>query len=72
MQAEKVLDTVSRDYEEWARALFRERNDMDYRSGMHSAERRGYKKAKEEDETRIQAAEQRAAELERRLREAGL
>jgi hypothetical protein len=86
MQAEKVLDTVSREYEEWAQALFRERNDMDYRSGMHSAERRGYKKAKEEDETRIQAAEQqkqaaeqqrqaaeqRAADLERRLREAGL
>jgi hypothetical protein len=33
---------------------------------------RGYKKAKEEDEAWIQAAEQRAAELERRLREAGL
>ncbi|MDR3248291.1 MAG: Rpn family recombination-promoting nuclease/putative transposase [Treponema sp.] len=83
MQAEKVLDTVSRDYEEWAQALFRERNDMDYRSGMHSAERRGYKKAQEEYEARIeqqrqiaeqqrQAAEQRIAELEQRLREAGL
>jgi predicted transposase/invertase (TIGR01784 family) len=41
MSTEKVLDKVSRDREEWAKALSRELAEMDYRSGMDNAERKG-------------------------------
>jgi predicted transposase/invertase (TIGR01784 family) len=66
MSAEKVLTTMSRDYEEWAQALFREKVEMDYRSGMHAAEMKGYKRA----EAEIQAAKQQAEEYRRQLQEA--
>jgi predicted transposase/invertase (TIGR01784 family) len=86
MSAEKVLSKASRNYDEWAKALFREKAEMDYRSGMYVAEMKGYKEAEalyevklENAEQRVQqerrdreAAEQRAAELERKLRKAGL
>jgi chromosome segregation ATPase len=88
MSTERVLNKVSRDREEWARALSRELAEMDYNSGMGALERRvqeteqrvreGEQRVREGEqrvqaaEQRAQAAERRAAELERRLREAGL
>jgi predicted transposase/invertase (TIGR01784 family) len=47
MSTEKVLNRVSQEYEEWAKALFREKAEMDYRSGMHNAERKGYEQGLE-------------------------
>jgi predicted transposase/invertase (TIGR01784 family) len=44
MNAEKVLNKVSAEYEEWARALFREKAEMDYRSVMNAAYKRGIQK----------------------------
>jgi predicted transposase/invertase (TIGR01784 family) len=65
MQAEKILKKVSREEEEWARALFREKMEMDYRSGMHASHRKGYQEG-------IQAAEQRAElALARRMKAHG-
>jgi predicted transposase/invertase (TIGR01784 family) len=46
MSTEKVLDKVSRDREEWAKALSRELAEMDYRSGMDNAERKGLEKGR--------------------------
>jgi hypothetical protein len=72
---------VSQDYEEWARALFWEKAEMNYQSGMGAAkkalqaakqEARDEKRGRKKAEQRAQSAEQRAAELECRLREAGL
>jgi hypothetical protein len=64
MSAEKVLYEVSAEYEEWARALFREKAEMDYRSGMGNAYRRGVKdteiRAEAQAEARVQTVEQRA------------
>jgi DNA repair ATPase RecN len=54
MHAEKVLTKVSKEYEEWARVLFREKAEMDYRSGMHAS----YQKMLKENEQRVKAAEQ--------------
>jgi hypothetical protein len=81
MSTERVLDKVSQDYEEWARALFWEKAEMNYNSGMGAA-----KKALQAAEQEVQAAkqevrdavrgrekaEQRVAELERKLRSTGL
>ncbi|GHV95494.1 hypothetical protein AGMMS50293_18140 [Spirochaetia bacterium] len=39
MRAERALTKVSRDYEKWARTLYREKAEMDYRSGMYTARR---------------------------------
>jgi hypothetical protein len=79
MRAEKVLSTASREYEEWAKALFREKAEMDYRSEMYASHKNGYDEGVKDSKTqvqaaelRVQAAEQRAAELERKLRDAGL
>ncbi|MDR1972745.1 MAG: hypothetical protein LBQ46_12595 [Treponema sp.] len=41
MSAERELGRMSRDAEQWARALFREKAAMDYRSGMGNARDRG-------------------------------
>jgi predicted transposase/invertase (TIGR01784 family) len=84
MSAEKVLHKVSRDYEEWAKALAREKAEMDYNSGMYRSRMEGFKQAEKEAEVKIQAAnqetqaakqraqaaEQRIAELEQALRKA--
>jgi flagellar biosynthesis/type III secretory pathway protein FliH len=37
MYAERALTKVSRDMEKWARALFREKAEMDYYSGLATA-----------------------------------
>jgi predicted transposase/invertase (TIGR01784 family) len=62
MSAEKVLYKVSRDYEEWAKALAREKVELDYRSGMYNARQSGLK----ENEQKVRAARQevRAARQE--------
>ena len=41
MRAETVLKRVSRDEEQWAQQLFREKAAMDYRSGMGAARNEG-------------------------------
>jgi predicted transposase/invertase (TIGR01784 family) len=41
MRADRALKKISRDEEQWARTLFREKAAMDYRSGMSSARRVG-------------------------------
>jgi predicted transposase/invertase (TIGR01784 family) len=71
MSTERVLDKVSQDYEEWAKALSQEIAEMDYRSGMHSAHREGFEEGLKTREAQLQAAEQRIAELEQKLRETG-
>jgi hypothetical protein len=48
MSTERVLDRVSQDYEEWARALSREKGEMDYRSDMNNSRREGYEQGREE------------------------
>ncbi|GHV96628.1 hypothetical protein AGMMS50293_29480 [Spirochaetia bacterium] len=46
MQAERALTKVSRDYEKWARTLYREKAEMDYRSGMYTARKEGIAEGK--------------------------
>jgi flagellar biosynthesis/type III secretory pathway protein FliH len=41
MRADRALQKISRDEEQWARALFREKARMDYRSEMNAARRNG-------------------------------
>jgi hypothetical protein len=41
MRAEQAIKKMNRDYEQWARALFREKADLDYRSGMYGARQKG-------------------------------
>jgi predicted transposase/invertase (TIGR01784 family) len=41
MSAERVLEKISRDKDEWARALARQREEMDYRSDLASAREKG-------------------------------
>jgi flagellar biosynthesis/type III secretory pathway protein FliH len=80
MSAEKVLNTVSREYEEWARALYQWRADMDYRSGMATAHdkgleqglEQGYEKGLKEREAEVQAANERIQAAIRTLRERGV
>jgi predicted transposase/invertase (TIGR01784 family) len=76
MSAEKVLYEVSAEYEEWARALFREKAEMDYRSGMGNAYRRGVKDTEIRAEAQVQAVEQRAEARKeaaiRKMRERGV
>jgi predicted transposase/invertase (TIGR01784 family) len=88
MSTERVLDKVSQDYEEWAKALFWEKAEMNYRSGMgrvirerdaarqcaQTAQQRAQiaQQRAQTAQQRAQTAEQRVAELERKLREAGL
>jgi predicted transposase/invertase (TIGR01784 family) len=48
MSAEKVLNKVSQEYEEWAKALFREKVEMDYRSEMYASHRKGYQEGLEQ------------------------
>jgi hypothetical protein len=67
MSAEKVLYEVSAEYEEWARALFREKAEMDYRSGMSTAYKRGVKDTEIRAEARVQAAEAQAQAAKARL-----
>jgi hypothetical protein len=80
MSAEKVLHKVSRDYEEWAKVLFREKAEMDYQSGIYSARQEALKENRQKvraakQEVRVakheaQAIEQRAEEYRRQLEEA--
>ncbi|GHV47252.1 hypothetical protein AGMMS49546_36670 [Spirochaetia bacterium] len=50
MRADCALSRISRDQEKWAKALFREKAAMDYRSGLYAAgkagEERGFEKGK--------------------------
>jgi predicted transposase/invertase (TIGR01784 family) len=48
MRAERALKKMNRDQEQWARALFREKAAMDYRSGMYNARQEGRKEGLEE------------------------
>jgi hypothetical protein len=41
MRADRALKKISRDEEQWAWALFREKAAMDYRSGLSSSRRAG-------------------------------
>ncbi|MDR0877526.1 MAG: hypothetical protein LBN21_05695 [Treponema sp.] len=41
MRADRALKKMSRDEEQWARALFREKAAMDYRSGLNASRRAG-------------------------------
>jgi predicted transposase/invertase (TIGR01784 family) len=41
MQAEKILNKVSKEQEEWARALSREKAEMDYRSELYATHEMG-------------------------------
>jgi hypothetical protein len=66
MSTERVLERVSRDREEWARALSRELGEMTYRSDINNARKEGYKQA----EAEIQTARQQAEEYRRQLEEA--
>jgi predicted transposase/invertase (TIGR01784 family) len=43
MRAERVMEKMNRDAEQWARAIFREKAAMDYRSGMGNAREDGIK-----------------------------
>jgi predicted transposase/invertase (TIGR01784 family) len=75
MSAEKVLNKVSTEYEEWARALSRELGEMDYRSGMGNAYRKGLKEGAAEVEAakaRAEAAEARLVAAIRKMREWGV
>jgi SOS response regulatory protein OraA/RecX len=47
MRADRALKKISRDEEQWARALFREKAAMDYRSGMNAARRVGREEERE-------------------------
>jgi predicted transposase/invertase (TIGR01784 family) len=60
MSAEKVLNKVSREYEEWAKALFREKAAMDYRSGMYVSRMKGRKDVEAEYQVKLAVAEQQA------------
>jgi predicted transposase/invertase (TIGR01784 family) len=44
MHAEKVAKKISRSEEQWARAIFREKAEMDYRSGLENAREEGQEK----------------------------
>jgi predicted transposase/invertase (TIGR01784 family) len=67
MRAEQALKKVSRDQERWARALFREKAAMDYRSGMLSARRAGLTQGRAESQLeiarRLKARGRSAAEI---------
>jgi predicted transposase/invertase (TIGR01784 family) len=73
MSAERVLERVSRDEEEWARALFWEKAEMDYRSGMSNAWEKGIRIGREKG-IAISREEARKEKLEsaRKLRGMGL
>jgi predicted transposase/invertase (TIGR01784 family) len=47
MYADRALKKISRDEEQWARALFREKAAMDYYSGMSAAREDGHKEGLE-------------------------
>jgi predicted transposase/invertase (TIGR01784 family) len=83
--AERELGRMSRDAEQWARALFREKAAMDYRSGMGNARDRGREEGIKLGEARgrqegIKIGEARGQEqarrekleIARKLREIGL
>ncbi|AEF80321.1 hypothetical protein [Leadbettera azotonutricia] len=48
MRAEQAIKKMNRDYEQWARALFREKADLDYRSGMYGARQSGIEEGRED------------------------
>ncbi|MDR1971846.1 MAG: Rpn family recombination-promoting nuclease/putative transposase [Treponema sp.] len=69
MSAERELGRMSRDAEQWARALFREKAAMDYRSGMGNARDRG---REEGIKLGLEQAHREKLESARKLREIGL
>ena len=84
MSAERVLERVNRDYEKWARQLFREKAEMDYYAGIASArlegraegETQGYERARGEYEEirwrERQEYEKKLVETARRMKTRGL
>ncbi|GHV66209.1 hypothetical protein AGMMS49928_00330 [Spirochaetia bacterium] len=70
MRAERALTKVSRDYEKWAHTLYREKAEMDYRSGMHIARREG--KIAGIAEGSAKGYEQASFEIARKMKEAGI
>jgi flagellar biosynthesis/type III secretory pathway protein FliH len=51
MHAENVVRKISRSEEQWARAIFREKAEMDYRSGLDNAREEGLAKGIEKGRT---------------------
>ena len=73
MLAERALTKVSRDYEKWARALFREKAAMDYRSGINTARKEGHREGREEGrEEARQEYEAEKFKIARKLKAKGL
>jgi predicted transposase/invertase (TIGR01784 family) len=48
MRADRALKKMNRDYDHWARQLFREKAEMDYNSGMANAREEGLAKGRQE------------------------
>jgi predicted transposase/invertase (TIGR01784 family) len=86
MRAERVLGRMNRNYDKWARALFREKTEMDYYSGMATAREdgltEGYNRAKAEYEEirlreqmdyekKLEAAHRDKLEMARRMKVRG-
>jgi predicted transposase/invertase (TIGR01784 family) len=79
MSVETVLKRVSRDEEQWAKQLFREKAAMDYRSGMGAArdegiaigDARGFERARLEYEVKLAKAERARMEIARKMKAKG-
>jgi predicted transposase/invertase (TIGR01784 family) len=87
MSVEAVLKRVSRDDEQWAKQLFREKAVMDYRSGMGAArdeglakgreegiaigDARGFERARLEYQAQLAKAEQDKLEIARKMKAKG-
>ncbi|WP_010261126.1 Rpn family recombination-promoting nuclease/putative transposase [Treponema primitia] len=76
MNAERMLKKISRTEEQWARALFREKAAMDYRSEMYASREAGKEVGREEAEAKykpiLEENAQVIEELRRKLRDAGI
>jgi predicted transposase/invertase (TIGR01784 family) len=66
MRAERALTKVSRDMEKWARALFREKAEMDYYSEMATA------RDTARDQGLAEGSEQAKFEIARKMKAGGL
>jgi hypothetical protein len=65
MRVDRALKKISRDEEQWARALFREKASMDYRSGMNAARRAGLAEGIAQGEAKGEAKEREKARQEK-------
>jgi flagellar biosynthesis/type III secretory pathway protein FliH len=65
MRADRALKKISRDEEQWARALFREKASMDYRSGMNAARRVGREEGLAQGEAKGREEAEEKARLEK-------